>query len=110
MTNDTTRIREIITTRGTKIVLLDWITGRELQQINGPMFSQMKMKPSQGGMETSTVTMDISILMDNEAVKTIVKSVNGQTENVVDLVLDLPVDDYNEVMAAVRETLNGKKK
>lgn len=110
MTNDISRLKEITTTSGVKVTLLDWITGREYQQINAPMFAQMKMKPSQNGMETSTITMDVATLMDNEAIRTIVKSVDGKTDNILDAVLDLRIDDFNEVMVNVRETIGGKKK
>jgi hypothetical protein len=110
MQNDTNRIKEFTTTAGTKIVMLDWINGREHQQINAPMFAQMKMKPGQNGVETSSISMDVALLIDNEAIKHVIKSVNGQSANVFDLVQDLPVDEYNEVLAEVRESMKGKKK
>lgn len=105
------RYREFITKSGLKIVLLDWINAREFQQINRAMFSQMKLKPmANGTVETGTITADLAQDLDNEAIKVIVKSIDGKSENVLDLILDLPVYEYNEIIAEVKEVQNGKKK
>jgi hypothetical protein len=46
----------------------------------------------------------------DSAIRLVVVSVDGQTDNVVDRVLDLPSQDYKEIIAAINEVTEGKKK
>jgi hypothetical protein len=112
MTNQNDRIITIITpVSGETIALKSWITGREQQAINAAMFEGVKVKPTaSGGVETSSISLADAQKMDVSSIENIVVSINGNTENVKDAVLDMHIQDYNFILDAVRESAGGKKK
>jgi hypothetical protein len=75
------------------VVAKDWITGREFEIMQKPVLENYKK-----GIES----IDI-IGVNHSAIEAYVVSVDGKTEGVLDLVLDLPSEDYNFVIGKINE-------
>lgn len=96
-----------------QVVIKEWITGQEREYIQGSFLSGMDAKPRIHGKEMSmdVVKMDIE-KMTNEtkhrAIEKYVVSVDGVSENVVNLVLGLHEHDTDFILESIDEL--GKKK
>ena len=101
--------KEIITTNKHKIVYYEYATGRDYNAIQ-----EVYLKDAKLNMIGKDVRIEgFNPNAENEANKImfslLVVSVDDQNEGVADKILDLPVIDYNEVIAALNE-ISGKKK
>ncbi len=94
---------------GGKVVVKEWITGREQQHIEQPTTESIKMKPDQTGRMTFG-DLDPGKIEEStqRAISTIVVSLNGETEDLGNKILDLPVTDYNIIVAYIQETIKKK--
>lgn len=96
------------------IVLRDFITGRQREYIDRAQMDAVKTSAAydeQGKVKIQFGEVDTVAVMTAERyrkVECFVESVDGNTEKVLDLVLDLPEQDYEAVLAAVDEA--SKKK
>lgn len=90
-----------------KIELKKWLTGRERQVLNSKIFGDRSF--SQDEVKTpQAITFrgsDIPTLQ-NATIEAYVYSVNGETEKVVETLLDLPEDQFNEIYAKITELMN----
>jgi hypothetical protein len=75
------------------VVTKEWITGREFEIMQKPVLDNYKK-----GIEA----IDI-IGVNHSGIEAYVVSVDGKTENVLDLVLDLPSEDYSFVIGKINE-------
>jgi len=116
----------ITTSNGYKIELKDWITGREEDEIQKVYLDAIEMKQKQGvaqgqkgsenaarnqqQMEQEITGMKGSLQIDAErkAMEMVVVSVDGQTDKIVDNILDLPRKDKNEVKDEVNRITSDK--
>ena len=98
------------TTTGHKVELHTYITGREKRAIESVFYRDVEM--TQTGAEQTIKGFKGAALEEaqNAAITAVVVSVDGNTSNVLDRVLDLPAVDYQEVIAAINEITEGKKK
>lgn len=95
------------------VVIKEWITGRDREYIESAMLSGLSAKPVMAGKDS---TMDIGKMnmetLINEtkhrAIEKFVVSVDGVTEKVVDIVLDMHEEDTDFIMSAIDAL--GKKK
>ena len=97
------------TKNGHKIVMKEYITGREANEIQASYLKDANVKIVNGAPQVDNfdVTADEKakrIMMD-----LMIVSVDGVTENVADAILDLRNEDYEEVIEALNEK-TGKKK
>ncbi len=106
---ETSRPQKELAVEGHTIVYKTYCTGREYQQIEAVFLS---------GAKVDMIGKDVHIagfnpLVEQEANKKMLElmvvSVDGKTENVVDLVLDLPHTAFTEVLDAIA-VASGKKK
>jgi hypothetical protein len=101
--------RELVTTAGTKIFLKSYLTGREAADIKSIMLSSLKM--SMNDAETKKVDMggiSGAVLLEQER-KTLgylLVSVNGDAENPVEKLLDLPSTEYDAVLKEIENIKN----
>lgn len=102
--------RKFTTNGGVDIEVLTYVTGRELRDMQSAYLDSVKVRPStepaKDGATQGVVEMGGAgkyMHADEKRIEICVKSVNGSTENVVDAVLDMRREDYEEVMAAVDE-------
>lgn len=111
MTNINERTLTIVTPNSKEnVVIKAWITGREQQSINAAMFEGVKVKPTMSGVETSSFSLADAQKMDVSSIENVVISIDGNTENIANQILDMHIEDYNFVLDAVRESVSGKKK
>jgi hypothetical protein len=68
------------------------------------------MKQRGGEQEVTGFKGAVLAEAQDSAIRLVVVSVDGQTDDVVNRVLDLPAQDYKEVIAAINEVTEGKKK
>jgi len=85
-----------------KVVLRAWITGREQEDIQRPLMECMKMSVKAETPEIEARDA-VSALEEvkHKKIETIVVSVNGSEEKILDLVLDMRSIDFNFVIAKV---------
>src|SRR5689334_6438308 len=95
--NETRATREIKTDGGHVAVILDYITGNEARQIKG-------VSDQSGG------TPEAIEKAQDRAVEIAILSLDGSSENTVERLGSLPLADYAEIVGAVTELLNPKKK
>jgi len=100
---------EFKTKNGHVIVVKEYITGREANEIQGSYLKNAKVKIVNGAPQID----DFDVTADDKAKRLMIElmiiSVDGNTEGVTDAVLDLNNIDYEEVVEKLNE-LTGKKK
>lgn len=89
--------KQFTTESGHVVVMYDYITGNEAREIK-------RVSDEDSG---SAQAMDKA---QDYAVGLVVRSLDGDTENIVTRVGVLRLGDYSEIVAAVTELLNPKKK
>lgn len=82
---------------GIEFAIRDYVTGNEARQI--------KAVSDQGGG-----TPDATDKAQDRAVEIALVSLGGSSENIVERLGNLPLADYAEIVGAVTELLNPKKK
>src|SRR3712207_477168 len=103
--------RSFKTGGGTDVVLFDYITGREAQEI-----AALASQKVEGKSE-----YDMQITANNAAIAKFIVSLNGKRQgdpvegaekpfDIVTAVLDLPLAEFSEVSQAVSDLINPKKK
>lgn len=101
--------KEFTTTKGTKIVHYTYLRGRDANEIQACYTKDAKV--NMVGAEVKVEGFDINA--DAEATKKtlelIIVSVNDSDANVVDDILDLPNEEYKEIVEKINE-ITGKKK
>lgn len=95
-----------------EVVLKEWITGRESEFIGEPM-NLLKLQYSQDGGRVTKIGGEMEVGKAKQesihrAISSVVISVNGKVENVLDLVLDLPKKDYELVIKEVDKVITGE--
>jgi hypothetical protein len=95
-----------------EVVIKEWITGEDRQYINGSLMQAVKVKPKLvPGVAPEIENFDMdkyTTLNDNREIERFVVSVDGNTENVVQVILSLPEDDTQFVKDSIQE-LSKKK-
>lgn len=86
--------REITTTGGHKVTLLTYITGREAREINASR---------EDGDASFTKPTDVAFGI-------VIRSLDDSSEDIVNRVLDLKLEDFTEISTALAETMDPKKK
>jgi hypothetical protein len=104
--------KEITTPAGRKIVLRTYLTGREANEIKSLMFSALKadMQDAQSG-KIAVEGMSGSFILEQEkrALSYLVVSIDGETKDPVDKLLDLPSSEYDAVVEEVNKIQNPTK-
>lgn len=100
---------EIKTPHGHVVVLKEYATGRESNELQNIYLSSAKISvvgntPKIDGFDPKAEEQVI-----HKMIGLLVVSVDGSTDGVVDAVLDMRVDDYNAVVEKLNE-VTGKKK
>lgn len=96
----------ITTDSGFVAVINTWITGRERQYIEEPMFNGIDVRPqvgnARGGQNMQIGKIDMAKLQSEQfarAIEKFVVSVDGETDSkkIVDMVLDMPEKDMKQI-------------
>jgi len=100
---------EFATKNGHVIVMKEYITGREANEIQSSYLKDAKVRIVDGAPQID----EFDVFSDEKAKKIMfnlmIVSVDGNTENVADSILDLRNEDYEEVVEILNEK-TGKKK
>ena len=110
--------REIKTPHGHSVLIKTYLTGREANEFRRVVFEKTKFKmvddpltdPAENKKKVeSEMDMDGSIIIDQQlaAMAVCVLSLDNKTENLVELLQDLPSDDFDEVDKACAELTKG---
>src|SRR5690606_11165340 len=105
--------KEFKTSGGHVVVTQAYITGLEVENIRNfyagkvqiDSYSQKDEKVGVSGL-----TADAAMETKKLALRTVMVSVDGVSENVDNIALKLPNDDYQEILDAVNELIEGNKK
>ncbi len=97
---------EIVTPIGkVKVVLKDWITGKDSQAIDSAMFAGVGT--SVDGKRLQPKLSDTMIAdQENASIKSVVVSVDGKDDNIVEAILAMRSADYKFVLEAVDKVIN----
>jgi hypothetical protein len=99
----------LITPAGTEIVLRAYLTGREASEIKGIMLGSLKM--SMSDFENRKIDMgglsgDVLTQQERKTLEYLLVSVNGDAENPIEKLLDLPSPEYDAVLKEVEKIKN----
>jgi hypothetical protein len=97
MQRETTTIR---TPGGHTVEVYSYITGREARELQRVIYENAQIE-SGDGAKRATVRADAIFKAQEYAFKTMVVSLNGNRENAVEAVENLPAVDYNAVARAI---------
>ena len=90
-----------------KVVLKAWITGGEKRALRRPFLASMKISVTGEDKKEPKVEdinpADMQEKAENEAIKTIIVSINGKAEDVLVAVLDMREKDYDFVIAEMNK-------
>lgn len=100
--------KKYTTPSGKEVELKTYITGREKRSIQNIFLGKIEMSVSGKETQLSKINGDLVEQAENKSIEVIVVSVGGNTENVVDLVLDLRAEDYDFVIKEIN-LLTAKK-
>lgn len=100
--------RELITIKtpigGVDVVLKAWLTGREKRDINSVLFQDTEFNDGKYSISGSKLTA-----VKDAAIRNVVVSVNGVTEDILNILLDMRSEDYDFIVNKVDELTSEKK-
>ena len=91
-----------------KVVIKAWITGREQRGIDDVAMSSAEIEMKGNEPTISQITTDVVRKIEDKTIETVVISVDEKTDNIIDSVIDLHVEDYNFVIANVNKVLSDR--
>lgn len=103
---------EVQTSGGHTVVLNNYITGREQRAIQDVFLTKIQVGNIAGKPELGASAFEASTINEAQdvAIRTVVVSLDGSSENILERILDLPSDQSGEIIAAVNEVTDAKKK
>lgn len=89
-----------MSTDNKEIIYKEYLTGRDVQEIEDCLYSGMEVGTdgTPKGFDPKVITKRL-----NKAIELLVVSVGGETDKILDRVLDLPKDQYLSVKAKISE-------
>ena len=101
---------EKVTTSGLKFTVVEYITAKDLRYIEEPLYSAMEMKPSvTGEQQMNSFKGTIVTDMQDRRFEVSVVSVDGQNDSILERVLGLKLQDFNDIKDVVSEVTGEKK-
>src|ERR1700712_1570540 len=85
---------------GVAMELRSFITGRQKRYIMGAFLDDVNLT-SNGTTQSFSIAGSKTNVATDRALESVVLSVNGSKENVVETVLDLPAADFDEIVTQV---------
>lgn len=95
-----TRETKELEVAGHKIVMNSYLTGRESNAVKAMLFQGVTLVAEAG--EKPTIPLANIIPQERKTLELLLVSVDGITENPVGVLEDLPADQYDEAVAAVK--------
>lgn len=97
-----------ISVGGHVIVLNTYITGRESRAIEQSMYDKLHLSQRNGEQEISGIKGSVIIEREDAQIKAVVVSIDGNSENIVERLLDFASEHYDEVLTEVRAVVEKK--
>lgn len=97
--------KTFVTPSGKEVVIKTYLTGREANSVKEALLKEMKMDASTG-QSTNEVTGVFMIEQEKKLIQAMIVSLEGKTENLLDLVLDLKNEDYSAIVKEINSTYN----
>jgi len=92
-----------------KVVLYEWITGGEYENINQPLMSAVSVKNiGPQGAEIDKFDAKAVDESNHRAIENVVVSIDGSEDAVLKKVLDMHIDDYSFVLQKVSDIAKKK--
>jgi hypothetical protein len=105
------RETQLITTpTGRRVELKTYITGREKRAIENVYYRDVEMTATGGEQTVKGFKAAAIEEAQNTAITTVVVAIDGNQDNILNRVLDLPLADYEAVMQAIEAVTADKKK
>ena len=101
--------KEFKTTRGTVIKHYTYLRGRDANAIQAVYTKGAEVNMVGGEVKVEGFNINSDEEATKKTLELLVVSVNGSDKNVVEDILDLPNDEYKEIVTTLNE-LSGKKK
>ena len=93
---------------GFKVVMKEYLTGRERRQVKNALFGTSNFEVKGKDVTSDKIPFTNTDASSDKSIELMVVSIDGRTENVLDIVLDeLPDEDYDMVMAKIEEHTKG---
>lgn len=92
-----------------EVVMHTYITGREARAIEGAFMDKIELKQAGESQEISGFNGSMLAERQDLQIKAVVVSVDGNSQDVVSAVLDLPSKESEEIMKKVMEIVEPKK-
>lgn len=86
-----------------EVELRDWLTGREKRLIKNALWGGKNMTIKDGKGESDPVPMEDMDASTDKTIELMVVSIDGSRENILDTVLDMHSNDYDELMDKIEE-------
>lgn len=104
--------KEFTTTGGHVLVYKTYVTGRESNEIQKIILQDMKLEIGEAKLSPfiGQVSAAHFTELNNKTIEILVVSLDGKTEALLDKILDLPNQEYSEVIAKLNEVTGEKKK
>lgn len=100
---------EFVTSKGTKLVVRSFVTGREFNEIQNTYMENAKITVVNGQPQVEGFDPKAEQTATYKLIEKLVVSVGDVRENVLEAVLELPSTEYLEVVEKINE-ISGKKK
>ena len=105
------RETQLITTpTGRSVELKTYITGREKRAIESVYYRDVEMTATGGEQTVKGFKAAAIEEAQNTAIATVVVSIDGSPDDILNRVLEMKLEDYEAVLAAIEEVTAGKKK
>lgn len=103
------RETKTLTTKNQHVIVYhSYATGREARAIEQKYLGSVEIDMAGGVPNFKKMDTAAPFEAEKEAIKMLIKTVDGKNENVLDTVLDLPQVDYEEIVAALNEVTKKK--
>ena len=96
--------KELTTPNGHVVILKEYLTGREKRELTNIFFGNNLTLSPEGGVEGLNAAA-VNAAQDL-AFKTVIVSIDGSAEKIVDTILDMHAEDYSAIVVAVNEVSN----
>jgi hypothetical protein len=94
------------------VVFKAYLTGREAQELKSVLFGALKVgidDAQAGKVNIENMSGDFLLAQERKAMSLVLVSLDGNTENVLEQLLDLPSSEYDAVKAEVDKITNPTK-
>lgn len=99
--------KEISTPSGAKVVVKTYLTGREANAVKEVMYKLMKLDISSGEAAAKEITGEFMLNQEYKLLETLIVSIGGSKEGIMENLLDMRNEDYQAVITEVNKIYQG---